>query len=377
MAHEGVSHTVFVTGFIKGYARKAMNIQDITHHPSKHIIEQRLKVMQFYDDYGEQATERAFGVSRSTIFLWKQKLRANQGRLSSLAPRSRAPHHRRSRTTDPRIAGFLVSQREAHPQLGKDKLHELLRSFCAAQELACPSVSTVGRILGDLKAQGRLPRHAKLSVFARTGRMYPNHMRHTTITKARRGDYYPSMPGDLVQIDCVVKFINGMRRYVVSAIDYRSEFAFSLAYSSLSSARAKDFLDRFIQVAPFTVTRVQTDNGSEFYKLFHESCVARGLTHYWNYPRSPRMNAKIERYNRSIQEEFIDYHLDDLAYGLPDFNHQLMDWLLWYNTERPHWTLKLKSPMHYLLELLQLPAAESSMLWTDTATRQISKAVVA
>ena len=37
--------TVFLLeGFIKGYARKAMYIQDITHHPSKHIIEHRLKI---------------------------------------------------------------------------------------------------------------------------------------------------------------------------------------------------------------------------------------------------------------------------------------------------------------------------------------------
>jgi len=43
-------------------------------------------------------------------------------------------------------------------------------------------------------------------------------------------------------------------------------------------------------------------------------------------------------------------------------------WGLWYNTERPHHTLKLKSPMRALLDGLQLPLAESNMLWTNTAT---------
>ena len=204
-----------------------------------------------------------------------------------------------------------------------------------------------------------------MSHYAKT-RQLVEAKRHSRLKKERRGDYYPSVPGDLVQLDCVTKFIGGLRRYVISAIDYNSEFAFSMGYSSLSSAKAKDFLDKFMQVAPFALKRVQTDNGSEFYKLFHESCEALGLKHYWNYPRSPRMNAKIERYNRTVQEEFIDYHLDDIAYDLSGFNYQLMDWLLWYNTKRPHWTLKLKSPLKFLLDSLQLPTAESNMLWTDT-----------
>jgi transposase InsO family protein len=78
------------------------------------------------------------------------------------------------------------------------------------------------------------------------------------------------------------------------------------------------------------------------------------------------MNGKIERYNRTIQEEFADWHLDELGYDLPKFNSQLMDFLIWYNTKRPHWSLNLKSPMNYLLEELNLPLVKSNMLWTDT-----------
>lgn len=51
---------------------------------------------------------------------------------------------------------------------------------------------------------------------------------------------------------------------------------------------------------------------------------------------------------------------------VPSFNYQLMDWVLWYNTERPHHTLRLKSPMQAFLDSLQLMPAESNMLWTDT-----------
>ena len=83
---------LYLSDFIAGYARKAMYIQDITHNKDKHIIEQRVKILAFYDDYGPTATTRAFGVSRATVFAWKKRIRQHHGRLSSPAPGSRRPH---------------------------------------------------------------------------------------------------------------------------------------------------------------------------------------------------------------------------------------------------------------------------------------------
>ena len=354
-------------GFVTGYARNAMNIEDITHHKDRKVIEHRIKVLNFFDCYGASATKEAFAVSRSTVYLWKQTLKANNGRISCLAPDSKAPLNRRRRSTSPVIDDFIVMQRELHPRLGKAKLATMLIPVCTEANISLPSISTVGRILKDLKRQGRLPKYQRVTVNGRTGRVYDT-KRRTKLVKERRGSYHPEKAGDLVQMDCVIKFVNGMRRYVISAIDYHSEFAFSMGYTSLSSARAKDFLHKFITVAPFEVKRVQTDNGSEFYKLFHEACLDLGLTHYWNYPRHPKMNAKIERYNRTVQEEFVDWHLDDLGYDINSFNYQLMDWVIWYNTIRPHHTLKLKSPMKALLDALQLEPRQSNMLWTDTTS---------
>jgi len=357
---------LFIGGALKGYASRMMNNLDITLHKDRKIIEHRIKVLKFYDCYGEAACREAFAVSRSTVYLWKKKLKQSHGRLEALAPKSKAPNTRRRRETNELVASFIVNERIKHPRLGKDKLHELLIPVCAQAGMSCPSISTVGRIIKDLKAQGRLAKQAKLSVNGRTGRLHEIN-RKSRMVKECRGSYHPDKAGNLVQVDCVIKFINGLRRYVISAIDYEAEFAFSFGYTNLSSARAKDFLLKFISVAPFEIKRVQTDNGSEFYKLFHEACIDLGLTHYWNYPRHPKMNAKIERYNRTVQEEFVDWHLDDLGYDFGSFNYQLMDWVLWYNTVRPHHTLKLKSPMQALLDSLQLMPAESNMLWTNTS----------
>lgn len=358
---------LYLDGFIKGYARKAMYIQDITHHPSKHIIEHRLKIITFYDDYGTEATQRAFGVSRSTVYNWKRCLKANNGRIVSLVPASTAPKTLRQGHDYAWHNQQVLAIRTKRQGLGKDKLQILLNKQCRKQGYSQLSVSTVGRLVTKLQKAGQLPNRRQLTLMARTGRLIDKRGSKPKLKKARRGSFRPQAPGDLLQVDCVIKIIAGLRRYVISAIDYQSEFAFSYGYTSLSSRSATDFLVKLRQVAPFAIVRVQTDNGSEFYKHFHAATEKLGITHFWNYPRSPKMNAKIERYNRTVQEEFVDWHLDDFALELDSFNNQLMDWLLWYNTERPHWTLKLKTPMQYLLELLQLPLAESNMLWTDTS----------
>ena len=61
------------------------------------------------------------------------------------------------------------------------------------------------------------------------------------------------------------------------------------------------------------------------------------------------MNAHLERLNRTIEEEFIDYH-QELLITPNEFNRQLIPWLIWYNAERPHWSLELKSPVQFLLK---------------------------
>jgi transposase InsO family protein len=357
---------VFMEGFIKGYARRAMYIQDITRHPSKHIIEHRLKVIAFFDDYGAEAAFRAFGVSRATIFSWKKRLKAHQGRLSSLAPGSRRPHTMRSPADYQWHKNQIISLRNRYPGLGKDKLKILLDGNSKELNQPLLSVSTVGRLVSDLQKRGQLPNKCQLTMLAKTGRLVDKLSNKPRLKKQRRGSFYPKQPGELLQVDCVVKFIGNLRRYIISAVDYHGQFAFSYGYTRLSSASATDFLMKLRKVAPFEITRVQTDNGSEFYDHFHKACEDHHLTHYWNYPRTPQTNGKIERYNRTVQEEFADWHTDELGYYLDEFNQQLMDWLIWYNTVRPHWSLKLKSPMQYLLEHLQLPSAESNMLWTDT-----------
>jgi len=73
------------------------------------------------------------------------------------------------------------------------------------------------------------------------------------------------------------------------------------------------------------------------------------------------MNTHTERFNRTIQEEFIDYHISTLKEP-KKFNLKLMNYLIWYNTKRPHWALGLKSPIQFLLT----NHPESKDRWTNT-----------
>ncbi|MEK9165767.1 MAG: integrase core domain-containing protein, partial [Patescibacteria group bacterium] len=76
---------------------------------------------------------------------------------------------------------------------------------------------------------------------------------------------------------------------------------------------------------------------------------------------STRKSIWRQTHNRTIQEEFIDWNEKYLT-DVNEFNKKLVDWLLWYNTQRPHWSLRLQSPVDYLINNKLL----SKMRWTDT-----------
>jgi hypothetical protein len=74
------------------------------------------------------------------------------------------------------------------------------------------------------------------------------------------------------------------------------------------------------------------------------------------------MNAHVERFNRTIQESFVDYHEDLLFTDLDRFNQKLADWLVFYNAERPHHSLGQRSPLQFLLQT----QPECQRWWTHT-----------
>ena len=86
------------------------------------------------------------------------------------------------------------------------------------------------------------------------------------------------------------------------------------------------------------ISRIQTDNGGEFSKHFDEKLTKLNIVYFWNYAKKPIYNGKIEHYNRTSQEEFIDPNIYDLFQDINEFNAKLVEWCIFYNTKRPHFS---------------------------------------
>jgi len=348
--------------FHYGYSRLVKYIDDVIDHPQKDAIEHRVEIIKFFDEFGADATRRAFGKARSTIFLWKQKLNRHDGRISALAPGNKTPLHKRKRQVHPFILEFIVKYRTDHPGTDKVTITPMLAAACRRQGIKPASESTVGRIIHDLKLRGRLPKRSKLIYNASFDKQWLKERK--TKKKLRKKNFTPQVPGDLVQMDTVSVFADGIKRYIYTALDVRTRFAFAYAYKTHSSAHASDFLNKFLNVVPFTIKRVQTDNGSEFAKYFELACSGKGLIHYFNYPRHPQSNGHLERFNRTIQEQFVIDYIDSIDEP-EEFNSALMKYLIWYNTEKVHRGIGKLSPLRYYLDNYISPE-KSNMLWTLT-----------
>ncbi len=339
-------------------------VMDVLKHPRRQEIEKRLDIIKFFDEFGPAATQKAFKKSRSTVYLWKQKLAQAGGKLSALAPGNKTPLHKRRRVVHPFIEDFIVKYRLAHPGADKTTITPALTRACQQAGIKSVSESTVGRLIHDLKARGKIMKNLKIMHKGDTGEIY-FYERRVGRKKLRRKGYLPGQPGDLVEMDTVSIFADGLRRYLFTALDVKSRLAFAFAYKANSSINGQDFLKKFVRVTPFVTSRIQTDNGAEFASHFDHCCKENDLVHFFNYPKHPQANAHLERFNKTIQEQFVYGHLDELD-ELEIFNRSLMEYLIWYNTEKPHRGIGNLPPLKYYLNNYFQPPQKSNMLWTLT-----------
>ena len=330
-------------------------LHSLKQNKGSEVAKERFRIMKFYEEFGEQATVEAFGADRRVISRWRKRLKDGEGHLSALVPGSTRPHEVRRPAVTREVVGFIREMREKHPRLGKEKLRPLLEGYCRERRLVCPSESTIGNVI----KRERL-------FFQRGGRIYHD---PSSGWAKRRGKEkrlktkHPLRPGGVGHIvsDTVERVTEGVKDYFYSAIDARSKFALTLCYKQLTSRNMKDFYQRFKGVCPYPVRSWQSDNGPENRGEFEEQLQREGIAHWFSYPNCPKINTYIERYNRTIQEEFIDNHLELLG-DKPLFNQELADYLIFYNTRRPHKALGLKSPVDYLIQQGQM--SHKSMTYT-------------
>jgi transposase InsO family protein len=319
----------------------------------------RIKILQFYDKYGLDATIEAFSVSRRTIFRWKAILKENQGNKHSLEPKSTKPKNKRKPTTPKVIIDEIKKLREKHPNIGKAKLYVMLKPWCKKNNLSLPSESTIGRLIA--KDENKM-------------RLFPSRIDSKGRTKIKKREFKNRKPKDLKAdpmhlwaVDTIQRVSLGVKRYIMTMIDPNSRIAFAVAIPSKHTKYTAIVLDALIDGLSSNENindkfAILSDNGSEFKKDFDKLLQDKDLTHYWTYPRSPKMNAHNERFNRTIQEQFVDYYDDLLFTDIDEFNEEMANWLIDYNTKIPHHSLQMKTPVQYLLE----NNPQCQMLWTNT-----------
>lgn len=291
----------------------------------------RLKVLEHMETYGLRAAMDAFGVKKSTIYDWRTAYRLQCKALRSLVPKSTCPHRVRMMRTDHRLIEFIRNFREEYGNVGKTVVKPFLDVF--AQTLGIPSLgcTTIGKII----KRKHFTEHLKKT-------------RRTPDRKRLRVKRSPKVfcPG-LIEIDTVIVMVNDKQYYFVSVIDIYTRFAFVRRGESKSAKQALLTFQEFERTNPTPIHAVQTDNGTEFLGKFDAYLMEKNITHHFIYPRCPRINGFVERFNRTVQEQFIN-RCDDLYFDLVTFDEKLQKYLNWYNLKRPHASLNQLSPMQFI-----------------------------
>ena len=262
----------------------------------------------------------------STFARWWARWR-KEGR-SSLYGSSRRP--RRSPNALPGQVLDIVRRAHREMGLGVRRLH----AYLARAGLVRCSLSSVYRILRRCGALMRRPRKPR-----------PHWIR-----------YAKELPGERAQMD--LKYLPE-GRYQLTLIDDCSRYTDAGVLARRTTAAVCRALPEILASFPFAIRCIQTDNGSEFGRDLTLLLRRLGVRHTRIRPHTPRLNGKVERVQRTIQEEFWD----GVVEGIPieAWERQLKDYLRFYNQSRLHSALGYTAPLEYALQRLTRQARVSHM----------------
>ena len=85
------SHVRYIYARIRGSKGVMPVIASLRKFDESEIAKERMRIISFYETYGEQATQEAFGTNRKTISVWRRRLKLGNSHLVSLTPTSTRP----------------------------------------------------------------------------------------------------------------------------------------------------------------------------------------------------------------------------------------------------------------------------------------------
>ena len=294
---------------------------------------EKLEWIIFYHTFGKenaQATSGYFGITRKTFHKWLKRF--DEKNLLSLEEHSKSPLRKREWEVTKIEEERVITLRKAHMKWGKAKLARLY--FTTYKE----SISTW-----------------KVERVIRLHRLFPDPVKHIKLAKnkAKRKQKLSIYDveakdefGFLWHIDAIIIWWYGRRRVIFTAIENITKIAFGRIYTTNNSGYAEDFLKRLMYLAEGEINIMHSDNGAEFKDKFERACRETGIIQAYSRPRTPTDNPALERFNRTIQEEWLDLSkagLDDITKA----NLDLTNWLIEYNNVRPHQALDYLTPLEY------------------------------
>ena len=274
-------------------------------------------------------TSRHFGISRKLFYTWFNRF--DESNLRSLEDLPKAPKNARQKEITGQEEDRIVLLRKAHIRWGKMKQQRLY-------------LNTYGEKISSWKIQYTIQKYKLYYHPQKNAKLQQKRKRNQTkkrITELKKKPF----TGYLIALDVIVVYWNGLKRYILTAIDTASKISFARMYTSKSSRNAADFLRRFFYLMDDSVLNALHDNGSEFHKEFIKACEELNISQYWSRSHTPTDNPVDERFNRTLKDEFIA-----LGNFTPDpvlFNKRLTEWLIEYVFVRPHQALGYDTPWEF------------------------------
>ncbi len=308
----------------------------------------KLEWIIFYHTSGKGnaiKTAAHFGINPKTLHKWKGRF--NERDLATLEEESRAPDNTRQKELSFIQERRIVLLRTKHLRWGKMKLQR--RYIREYREYI--SSWKIQRVIEEKKLYFD---KTQIQKAAKRRKQAQKHQKKR-ITQFKK----KNVQNHLWHVDTVVFTVTeGGYRYLLTAIDETTKLAYARLYSTHSSKQTTDFLKRLTYLTEGGIMNLHHDNGSEFEKDFKTACQELKLPQWYSRPHTPKDNPVLERFNRTIQEEFvqmIDIGLEDI----PLFNNLLLDWLIEYNNVRPHEALDYLTPLEYIDQTTVLPMSQS------------------
>lgn len=265
-----------------------------------------------YRGWSTRQVARHLGYSQSAIVRWCKK--DPTGGWQRIPTKSSRPHSH-PKALDRTVVEAVINQRVKHRRCAEVVYQELVNQGVTV------SLSSVKRTL----------QRARLLRERRPWKRYHPYQERPFVEK----------PGDLVQVDTIhIMTRDNERFYIYTLIDLCTRWAYAKVYARINTHNSLRFIRQAQKEADFSFKMIQTDHGPEFSTWFTEQIKLLSLGHRHSRVRQSNDNAHIERFNRTIQEECLER-----IYKHPrHYQRAIEDYLPYYNTERLHLGIKLKTP---------------------------------